>query len=102
MDSEIIKSVAENTGQVSGTMIVLIVFCVGWLLERIWKITRAQKNGNPDIQIKLDNKVNADECKSFKTRIGKESDEHRQNISDIKNGISTIKADIGYIKGKIG
>ena len=32
----------------------------------------------------LDKKVNGKDCSDFKTRIGKESDEHRKNISDIK------------------
>ena len=101
MDTETIQNVAEGAGQISGTMIVLIVFCGIWAFERVYKMTQGRKNGLPTWK-DLNNKVTKEECKSFKTRIGKESDEHRQNIFDIKDGITTIKSDIGYIKGKIG
>ena len=105
MNESIINNAAKAAeGNIDTSTVIIIIFCVGWLFERIWKMTRHQRNGSPswgDINTKLDKKVNGEDCRSFKTRIGKESDEHRQNISDIKEGIGAIKADIGYIKGKI-
>ena len=48
-----------------------------------------------------DNKVNRDDCRSFKTRIGSESDEHREHISEVKEDISEIKEGIAFLKGKM-
>lgn len=45
--------------------------------------------------------VMKDDCRSFRTRIGKESDEHREHIAEVKDCLSDIKADLGFIKGKV-
>ncbi len=104
----------QNMAKVAGdninlTTIVLIVFCVGWLLERMYKISNnRKKEAQPpaptptwsNLRKELDKKVNGEECKEFRARIGKESDEHRANITIIKNDISEIKGGVAYLKGK--
>lgn len=43
-----------------------------------------------------------DDCKSFRSRIGKESDDHQKCIMDLKNDITEIKEGVAYLKGKAG
>ena len=104
MNTELLTEVAKSgEGELSTTTILLIIFCVGWLLERIFKFVKTQRSGVPtwpEVERRLDSKVNGNECHSFKTRIGKESDEHRKNIADIKEDISEIKEGVAYLKGK--
>lgn len=49
---------------------------------------------------KLDLKVDKENCQSFRTRIGKESDDHRIHIDGMKQDITEIKEGIAYLKGK--
>lgn len=104
MNPEIIQEVAKSgeTG-LNTTTVVLIIFCVGWLLERIFKFMKIQKSGVPtwpEVDRRLENKVNGHECKSFQANIGQESKDHRKNITEIKEDISEIKEGVAYLKGK--
>jgi len=108
MNEEIVKTLADKN--VNYTAVFIILFCVAWLTERMFKIYNHQRgnkepaNGTPkwkEINQKLEDKVNGNDCLQFKTRIGKESDEHRSNINKMNDKLGAIHADVSFIKGKM-
>lgn len=53
-----------------------------------------KSNDGETLKKLLDSKVDKEICKSFKSRIGKESDEHKRDIDN-------LEVSVAYIKGKM-
>lgn len=41
-----------------------------------------------------------EDCRNFRTRIGKESDDHRKDISALRHDITEIKEGVAFLKGR--
>jgi len=61
-----------------------------------------KSNGEDTMRKILDSKVNVIDCRSFKTRIGKESDQHSLGLHGVRADITEIKEGIAYLRGKAG
>lgn len=101
MDSTIIN-LAKDSGDISGTMIVLIVFVAVWAFERIYKITQYKKSGNPtwsDVNKKFKTK---EDCSTSMERLGKAVDkvEHVNNKQD--DAIKGVEVGMAFMVGKMG
>ena len=60
-----------------------------------------RKNTSTDkILDKIAEKMDTQDCKDFRTRIGTESMGHTRHIQCVKEDISEIKAGIAYIEGR--
>jgi len=82
------------------------IFISYYVIKELFGIIKSKKfNSNgispKEIRDKLETKRSKENCRSFRTRIGKESEEHRTNISDMKNVLSEIKENVGFIRGKM-
>jgi len=76
----------------SGINIVLVFYNV-WYNKK--------NNSKVALDELINNKVNKEDCKSFKTRIGKESDSHNEEINELKECLSDIKENVAYIRGRM-
>ena len=59
-----------------------------------------KSNGEDTLRKILDTKVNVEDCRSFRTRIGKESDAHGTGLQCVREDITEIKEGIAYLRGK--
>jgi len=71
-----------------------------WARGRDRQSQEEDKEGS-ELEMELKGKVDKEDCLSFRRRIGKESDDHREHINDLKDDISDIKENVGWIRGKL-
>lgn len=72
------------------------------LIRMISKFLRKTEENTDRLVDKVEQKVDKPDCLSFRRRIGKESDDHRGHIIEIKEDITEIKEGVAYLKGKAG
>ena len=82
-----------------GAAVFISYYVIKELIKLINKFV-SKGDDTSKLEDKLDNKVDKSDCVDFRTRIGKESNEHRLNINCVVNNISQIKEDVAFLRGK--
>ena len=77
------------------------IMVAGFGITILITLFKRSEKSDDSIRMELRDKVDKDECHSFKKRIGAESDKHEENISDIKQLQARMDGKLDLIINKV-